>query len=87
MVQNSGGDRFKIFVTLVNIYKVYKGSIVLSDSTKNNNLIYLFIYLLLNMAPLEIIGAGFGRTGTDSLRLALNKLGYVLLSLNVIDFN
>ncbi|KAI8356666.1 P-loop containing nucleoside triphosphate hydrolase protein [Blakeslea trispora] len=28
------------------------------------------------MAPLEIIGGGFGRTGTDSLRLALNKLGY-----------
>ncbi|KAI9476256.1 MAG: P-loop containing nucleoside triphosphate hydrolase protein [Benjaminiella poitrasii] len=28
------------------------------------------------MAPLEIIGAGFGRTGTDSLRTALNMLGY-----------
>lgn len=28
------------------------------------------------MAPLEVIGAGFGRTGTDSLRTALNMLGY-----------
>ncbi|KAG1148021.1 hypothetical protein G6F37_003276 [Rhizopus arrhizus] len=28
------------------------------------------------MAPLQIIGAGFGRTGTDSLREALNILGY-----------
>ncbi|KAI7897817.1 uncharacterized protein BX663DRAFT_526980, partial [Cokeromyces recurvatus] len=28
------------------------------------------------MAPLEVIGAGFGRTGTDSLRAALNMLGY-----------
>ncbi|KAI8642458.1 hypothetical protein BD408DRAFT_416564 [Parasitella parasitica] len=28
------------------------------------------------MAPLEVIGAGFGRTGTDSLRTALNILGY-----------
>lgn len=28
------------------------------------------------MAPLEIIGAGYGRTGTDSLRTALNMLGY-----------
>ncbi|KAI8372123.1 P-loop containing nucleoside triphosphate hydrolase protein [Blakeslea trispora] len=28
------------------------------------------------MAPLEVIGGGFGRTGTDSLRLALNRLGY-----------
>ncbi|ORE09948.1 hypothetical protein BCV72DRAFT_42489 [Rhizopus microsporus var. microsporus] len=28
------------------------------------------------MAPLEIIGAGFGRTGTMSLRDALNYLGY-----------
>ncbi|KAI9485352.1 MAG: P-loop containing nucleoside triphosphate hydrolase protein [Benjaminiella poitrasii] len=28
------------------------------------------------MAPLEVIGAGFGRTGTDSLRIALNMLGY-----------
>ncbi|KAI9496610.1 P-loop containing nucleoside triphosphate hydrolase protein [Zychaea mexicana] len=28
------------------------------------------------MAPLQIIGAGFGRTGTDSLRNALNQLGY-----------
>ncbi|KAI8644337.1 P-loop containing nucleoside triphosphate hydrolase protein [Parasitella parasitica] len=28
------------------------------------------------MAPLQVIGAGFGRTGTDSLRLALNILGY-----------
>lgn len=26
--------------------------------------------------PLEIIGAGFGRTGTDSLRQALNMLGF-----------
>ncbi|KAI8890205.1 hypothetical protein K501DRAFT_237163 [Backusella circina FSU 941] len=28
------------------------------------------------MAPLQVIGAGFGRTGTDSLREALNILGY-----------
>ncbi|KAL9537181.1 hypothetical protein MBANPS3_012005 [Mucor bainieri] len=28
------------------------------------------------MASLEVIGAGFGRTGTDSLRTALNMLGY-----------
>ncbi|CDS07780.1 hypothetical protein LRAMOSA01729 [Lichtheimia ramosa] len=28
------------------------------------------------MAPLKIIGAGYGRTGTDSLRIALNILGY-----------
>ncbi|CEP07386.1 hypothetical protein [Parasitella parasitica] len=28
------------------------------------------------MAPLEVVGAGFGRTGTDSLRTALNILGY-----------
>ncbi|KAI9475782.1 MAG: P-loop containing nucleoside triphosphate hydrolase protein [Benjaminiella poitrasii] len=28
------------------------------------------------MAPLEVIGAGYGRTGTDSLRTALNMLGY-----------
>ncbi|KAI9494355.1 P-loop containing nucleoside triphosphate hydrolase protein [Zychaea mexicana] len=28
------------------------------------------------MAPLKIIGAGYGRTGTDSLRTALNILGY-----------
>ncbi|KAI8067694.1 P-loop containing nucleoside triphosphate hydrolase protein, partial [Gilbertella persicaria] len=28
------------------------------------------------MAPLKIIGAGYGRTGTDSLRTALNMLGY-----------
>ncbi|KAI8080305.1 P-loop containing nucleoside triphosphate hydrolase protein, partial [Gilbertella persicaria] len=28
------------------------------------------------MAPLEVIGGGFGRTGTDSLRNALNMLGY-----------
>ncbi|KAG2236333.1 P-loop containing nucleoside triphosphate hydrolase protein [Thamnidium elegans] len=28
------------------------------------------------MAPLEVIGAGWGRTGTDSLRIALNTLGY-----------
>jgi hypothetical protein len=26
--------------------------------------------------PLEIIGAGYGRTGTFSMRLALEKLGY-----------
>lgn len=26
--------------------------------------------------PLEIIGVGFGRTGTDSTRMALNRLGY-----------
>jgi hypothetical protein len=29
------------------------------------------------MAPLQVIGAGYGRTATDSLRLALNTLGYV----------
>ncbi|ORY95356.1 P-loop containing nucleoside triphosphate hydrolase protein [Syncephalastrum racemosum] len=28
------------------------------------------------MAPLKVIGAGCGRTGTTSLRIALNKLGY-----------
>ncbi|KAI8144769.1 P-loop containing nucleoside triphosphate hydrolase protein [Fennellomyces sp. T-0311] len=28
------------------------------------------------MAPLQVIGASFGRTGTDSLRAALNILGY-----------
>ncbi|KAI9496681.1 P-loop containing nucleoside triphosphate hydrolase protein [Zychaea mexicana] len=28
------------------------------------------------MAPLEIIGAGYGRTGTESLRIALNMLGF-----------
>ncbi|KAI8393798.1 P-loop containing nucleoside triphosphate hydrolase protein [Radiomyces spectabilis] len=28
------------------------------------------------MAPLEVIGAGFGRTGTQSLKEALNTLGY-----------
>ncbi|CDS08325.1 hypothetical protein LRAMOSA02273 [Lichtheimia ramosa] len=28
------------------------------------------------MAPLKVIGAGYGRTGTDSLRTALNILGY-----------
>ncbi|EIE89167.1 hypothetical protein G6F46_010945 [Rhizopus delemar] len=28
------------------------------------------------MAPLQVIGAGFGRTGTDSLREALDILGY-----------
>ena len=26
--------------------------------------------------PLDIIGVGFGRTGTDSTRAALNRLGY-----------
>jgi hypothetical protein len=26
--------------------------------------------------PLEVVGAGFGRTGTLSLKLALEKLGY-----------
>ncbi|KAK3257444.1 hypothetical protein CYMTET_33468 [Cymbomonas tetramitiformis] len=26
--------------------------------------------------PLEVIGAGFGRTGTDSLKMGLLKLGY-----------
>lgn len=31
-----------------------------------------------NMAPLKVIGAGYGRTGTDSLRTALNILGYAL---------
>ncbi|KAJ8655107.1 hypothetical protein O0I10_009142 [Lichtheimia ornata] len=28
------------------------------------------------MAPLKVIGAGYGRTGTDSLRTALNILGF-----------
>ena len=28
------------------------------------------------MAPLEVICASFGRSGTDSLRTALNKLAY-----------
>ncbi|KAF1804260.1 P-loop containing nucleoside triphosphate hydrolase protein [Mucor lusitanicus] len=28
------------------------------------------------MAPLKVIGAAFGRTGTEGLRAALNKLGY-----------
>ncbi|CDS08323.1 hypothetical protein LRAMOSA02271 [Lichtheimia ramosa] len=28
------------------------------------------------MPPLKVIGAGYGRTGTDSLRTALNILGY-----------
>ncbi|KAI8144352.1 P-loop containing nucleoside triphosphate hydrolase protein [Fennellomyces sp. T-0311] len=28
------------------------------------------------MAPLKVIGAGYGRTGTESLRAALNMLGY-----------
>ncbi|KAI7847489.1 P-loop containing nucleoside triphosphate hydrolase protein [Circinella umbellata] len=28
------------------------------------------------MAPLKIIGVGYGRTGTESLRVALNMLGY-----------
>jgi hypothetical protein len=27
------------------------------------------------MAPLQVIGASYGRTATDSLRLALNTLG------------
>lgn len=27
------------------------------------------------MAPLEVIGAGYARTGTTSLCVALNKLG------------
>lgn len=26
--------------------------------------------------PLEVIGAGWGRTGTSSLKAALDKLGY-----------
>lgn len=33
------------------------------------------------MAPLEVIGAGYGRTGTDSLRIALNTLGYVYIGI------
>ncbi|KAI8076181.1 P-loop containing nucleoside triphosphate hydrolase protein [Thamnidium elegans] len=28
------------------------------------------------MAPLKVIGGGYGRTGTDSLRVALDTLGY-----------
>ncbi|KAJ8662429.1 hypothetical protein O0I10_002123 [Lichtheimia ornata] len=36
------------------------------------------------MAPLKMIGAGYGRTGTVSLRIALNMLGYNCLHL--IDF-
>jgi hypothetical protein len=39
-------------------------------------LFFLFLILLIDKAmPLEVIGAGFGRTGTDSLRTALNILG------------
>lgn len=34
------------------------------------------------MAPLEVIGAGYGRTGTDSLRIALNTLGYVYIDMH-----
>jgi hypothetical protein len=34
-----------------------------------------FLEIIITMAPLEIIGVGFGRTGTDSLRIALNTLG------------
>ena len=30
----------------------------------------------LNEGPLKIIGAGFGRTGTLSLKMAIEKLGY-----------
>lgn len=29
------------------------------------------------MSPLKVIGGGYGRTGTDSLRIALDTLGYV----------
>ena len=29
-----------------------------------------------NKDQLQVIGAGFGRTGTNSLKLALNALGY-----------
>ncbi|KAJ8655709.1 hypothetical protein O0I10_008594 [Lichtheimia ornata] len=36
------------------------------------------------MAPLEVIGAGYGRTGTDSLRIALNTLGYSTHHMRVI---
>lgn len=39
-------------------------------------LFYILHFLSKNiMASLEVIGAGFGRTGTDSLRTALNMLG------------
>ncbi|ORY95845.1 P-loop containing nucleoside triphosphate hydrolase protein [Syncephalastrum racemosum] len=31
------------------------------------------------MAPLKVIGAGFSRTGTDSLRAALNNLGFTTM--------
>ncbi|ORY95640.1 hypothetical protein BCR43DRAFT_564483 [Syncephalastrum racemosum] len=37
------------------------------------------------MAPLKIIGAGYGRTGTDSLKEALNRLGYKTHHMNVMD--
>lgn len=39
---------------------------------------------LKTMAPLKVIGAGYGRTGTDSLRTALNMLGYVSYCRHVI---
>lgn len=38
--------------------------------------IFFFFFILKHsMAPLQVIGAGFGRTGTDSLRMALETLG------------
>lgn len=38
-------------------------------------LFFFFSILKHSMAPLQVIGAGFGRTGTDSLRMALEMLG------------
>jgi hypothetical protein len=54
-------------------------------STRNNNNVTMVLlsYLLLllswptsSTAQLQVIGSGFGRTGTDTLREALNELGY-----------
>ena len=39
--------------------------------------IFSFFLNAFSMAPLKVIGAGYGRTGTDSLRSALDILGYV----------
>jgi len=37
--------------------------------------------------PIKIIGAGFGRTGTSSLKLALNQLGYKTYHFSEMLFN
>lgn len=54
-------DQNNIKVDLVNLHRL---------SISN-----FFIQIFYNMAPLQVIGAGYGRTGTDSLREALNILG------------